>query len=288
VPTGGGALAIDPTLNSPDGNRARVFAFAPFSHGGDGIYPSYTVIANKVSVEASSENVAEFPPWTPLPAMSGHPNGEAAAVTFEFSFGRRILLLFPDVNGVLQYTLIEPDYPTAGTPWRPVPGWVSYTRARQASVAVVKAGPGTADDRIDIVFRDIAATDDEDHIYVTSIGYDGTWAQAPTLQAATGSDKMRSYFTPGITEAPNGYVYLATMNANPATLLLRVQAGLSDQRRQAAILRRRSHRDGCTANRPNRSHGRYRGPGHSQQHERVSDRAWGQRADHAVEQVQPH
>lgn len=207
IPTGGGALAIEPV--TVDERIATVWAFAPFEHT-DGVYPDYTSFRNDVLAEAQSSNLAHFDNWVPGVPMNGHPDGEVAAVSFEFSFGRRTLLLFPDVNGVLHYRLVDSMDPGAGS-WMPIPGWVPSSRARQASVTVVKGAPGNGDDRIDIVFKDINVGDFIPHVYLTSIDVNGNWSSEPQLQVLPDGTGVGSYFTPGIAEAPDGYVYMAAL-----------------------------------------------------------------------------
>jgi hypothetical protein len=129
-PTGAAGFAVRPV----NATVSKLYAYVPRSHA-DGCYPD-------VSVSAFTSGVAtawgtSFSNGVPF---AGNCTGEASARSVSATSGR-VLLLFPDSAGILNYRYFDPDSATT-TPWRPIPNWPTGVRARSASIGEPSAAMG--------------------------------------------------------------------------------------------------------------------------------------------------
>jgi hypothetical protein len=213
VPSGGGALV---SVASGDGQTPdTVWAFFPFSFLGQ------TRLAYASLPEAAEECCAEFSDWTALPGggdgATPDPDGEVAAARIRMPVDgverTMILVVFPRLDGVLYYTVFDPESPEATPPFQPIPGWPAGTAARQATLASF-----FSDTEVFLVYRD-RNSEDLNRVYRTAFTSAGTWLLETKLVTTTTTPgapetPVASYLTPGVVQY-GSQVYLAAVDPDP-------------------------------------------------------------------------
>ena len=198
-PSGGGALAAVPVDADGSGRVSNVYAYVPYLHADDGrYYPDQASLTEDVD----NTTVTAWSTFSRGVSFAGSAKGEAAAATTVVGTSPRVLLLFPDYTGRLNFRHFNPKSPGTA-PWQPIPNWPAGVNARHASIATTGAAWGG---NVVVMWQDMSAIDGSPNIWEA-------WFD-PIAQSWTSPNltPIVSYFTPGVAGGPDGNLYAVGLN----------------------------------------------------------------------------